>query len=185
MRTVLALGVFALVALGCGGGDDDDAGDTGDSGLEAVGSDDDVESAGVDDDDDRGTGGDESGGALAASIAACDLFSVGDFASRGVGVASGPDQVEGDFGFDQCTFANDVGSAIVYVSVFPPADGAGATSDAEAIPGIGAEATYSPAGRAITVQLDDGSLISISIALSAPPEDPRDALIGLAELAAG
>ena len=183
MRRVLMLGAVALLLSACGGSDDDaDVAVADPPGADAA-VDGNADGDGDEEDSGSTSGGDAGGGALADSISACDLVTLEDLTGRGVAVVSGPTQTEGDFGFDECTFADESGPS-VFVSVFPPAGGSGAIGDQEEIAGIGTRTVYSPAARTIIIELEDGSRISISIP-SYLLDDPRNVLIELAEIAVG
>ena len=180
--TATAIALLMLAAA-CGssddGGSDDSAAD--DQSSAEVESPDD--NGGSDDDESSGDNGGGSGG---ASVIACDVLTLDDLTSRGIEATTGPIPTDSPVeGFDVCSFTDSSGAQVVAISVQPPSDGQGAIGDAEPIPGIGAEANYSPAARAINVELDDGTTVSIGIPFSAPPDDPRDVLIELAQVAVG
>lgn len=131
------------------------------------------------------TDADDPSGGGDAALDPCALLTLDDVTGAGIAVVDGPIEDPSPVpGFVTCYFADDRQSPGVRVSVSAPDDSiAGGVADEVEIDGLGASATYSEAGRFVRVVLDDGTIVTIEIAFFLDPEDPRDVLIELAEIA--
>lgn len=175
---VLLLAVLASLTLvaACSSDDNGDSADGTDS-ADSVAED-------TSDSDDT-SDGDSASASGELTLDPCDLLTLDDVTGAGIAVVDGPIEDPSTVeGFATCYFADERESAGVRVSVTAPDDSlAGGVSDEEEIDGLGASATYSESARLVRVVLDDGTIVTVEIAFFLDPEDPRDVLIELAELA--